>query len=286
MCVLEYSLGHPPSIDVSDTWQNKSSKEYMQLMFFQAGQHGSEGPQGALAFFRTRYADPSKLYPDIYMQMSSSLMGGVFKRTWNLKQEVLDALNVSDDKKHGMYITNVLLHPKSRGEIRLKSSLLEDMPLIDPKFLDHADDVRVLVEGMKLQLQLTQTKTFERLAATPSQQMLPGFEKETMYSDSYLERYVRHHTLAGYHATGTCKMGRTNDPTSVLDPELRVIGFEGLRVVDASIMPNVPSGNTSAPTVMVAEKAADLILQTNSVSHIRLPAELEEELEEKEQGRQ
>lgn len=74
---------------------------------------------------------------------------------------------------------------------------------------------------MKLQLQLTHTEAFQRLAATPSQRMFPGMEEEVLYSDSYLKKYICHNTLAGYQATGTCKMGKKSDPTSVLDSELR-----------------------------------------------------------------
>ena len=90
---------------------------------------------------------------------------------------------------------------------------------------------------------------------------MPGCEGHRGWSDGYLECLARHYTSTGYHHVGTAKMGPSSDPTAVVDPRLRVHGVRGLRVVDASVMPLVPSGNTNAPTIMIAEKASDMIKQ-------------------------
>ena len=88
-------------------------------------------------------------------------------------------------------------------------------------------------------------------------------------SDEFWECYTRHLAVSAYHQSGTCKMGTENDKTAVVDPQLRVKGVNNLRVVDASIFPNVTAGNTNAPVVMVAEKIADIIRGTDSVKDIR-----------------
>ena len=94
-------------------------------------------------------------------------------------------------------------------------------------------------------------------------------EKYTFKSDDFYRCYVQHMAATVYHPTSTCKMGKEADNSTVVDPEFRVKGVQGLRVVDASIMPNIVSGNTNAPTIMIAEKAADMIRGIDSVQHIR-----------------
>jgi choline dehydrogenase-like flavoprotein len=281
-CVIEYIVERPPTLNVDNALRSKNNEDYQQLLFFKSGYLGTAGAQGALAFFRSRYADEHTLYPDVYIHMSCSLFGGVFKRNWNLKQEVWESLNEPDDEcvnKTSLFLSSMLLHPQSRGTVRLDPNNPRGEPLIDPSFLDDPRDAQVMKEAMRMQLQLNQTDTFQRLQIHPTHKSFPGWKSETLYSDSYLEKYVRHHTLSGHHASGTCKMARIQDSTAVVDPNLKVIGFEGLRIVDASILPMVPSGNTGAPTIMVAEKAADIIKGINSVQDIKLPQEVEEELE-------
>lgn len=192
-----------------------------------------------------------------------------------MKNEIWESMYKHEGgAQNGMYIATLLLHPCSVGTIRLKSSNPDDEPLIDPKFLDKSEDARVLVEGLKLQLQLQNTDVFQRYGAELSPRGLPGERYGSLYSSEYLEHFVRHQTLTGHHATSTCKMGALSDPSAVVDPTLKVIGVEGLRVVDASVMPKIPSANTSAPTIMIAEKAADLICGINTVAGIKVPDEV------------
>jgi choline dehydrogenase-like flavoprotein len=152
---------------------------------------------------------------------------------------------------HGYSCHVCLLRPRSRGRLALASPDPLTAPLIDPAFLADADDTRRLVRGFKL---------MRRILQQPALAALGGREAASSaaaQSDAQIERFVRGHADTVYHPVGTCRMGP--GAGDVVDAELRVHGIEGLRVVDASVMPRIVSGNTNAPTVMIAEKAAAMI---------------------------
>jgi choline dehydrogenase len=123
-------------------------------------------------------------------------------------------------------------------------------PFIMHGYYTEEDDLRSAVEGLRMVLEFARTGPLSRYAETPG--LAPASD-----SDADLELHVRQFCQTIYHPTSTCRMGA--DPGSVVDPELRVRGVEGLRVVDASVMPSVPRGNTNAPVIAIAERAADLI---------------------------
>lgn len=144
-----------------------------------------------------------------------------------------------------------LLRPRSRGTLRLASPNPLDAPLIDPAFLQDADDVQRLVAGVKRAREVLAQPALARHGGRESR------ASRDARSDAAIETFVRRNADTTYHPVGTCAMGQ--GPDAVVDAELRVHGVGGLRVVDASIMPSINSGNTNAPTVMIAEKAADLL---------------------------
>lgn len=152
---------------------------------------------------------------------------------------------------HGYTIGPTLVTPRSRGRITLHSTDPSQHPAIFANYLSDEADMRVLVEGVKLARKLAQTKAF---APFHDVETLPG---PHVQSDEDIIAYIRSTAETLYHPVGTCKMG--NDPLAVVDEQLRVRGLEGVRVVDASVMPTVVNGNTNAPTIMIGEKAADLI---------------------------
>ncbi|BAY50518.1 glucose-methanol-choline oxidoreductase (plasmid) [Scytonema sp. HK-05] len=137
------------------------------------------------------------------------------------------------------------------GSVSLRSPNPKDTPMIRMNYLQSQSDVQKLVAGIKLMRQLFQTSAFDEFRG---KEIAPGVDVQ---SDEALEAYIRDACSTEWHPVGTCKMGI--DPMAVVDPELRVHGVEGLRVVDASIMPTITTGNTNAPTIMIGEKAADLI---------------------------
>ena len=148
------------------------------------------------------------------------------------------------------------LRPESRGEITLRSTDPEDDPLIKPNYLSVASDIDVLVDGVKMA---------RRIFKTDAMADFLGEEYETSKgkdTDEQIKEFIRSCAETIYHPVGTCKMG--SDSMAVVDSELRVHGMEGLRVVDASIMPLLIGGNTNAPTIMIGEKAADMILHAHS----------------------
>ncbi|MCE2692498.1 MAG: choline dehydrogenase [Rubrivivax sp.] len=159
---------------------------------------------------------------------------------------------------HGYSCHVCLLRPKSRGSVTLASPDPLAAPLIDPAFLSDPDDTARLVRGFKL---------MRHILAQPALAQHGGREvaaSAAARTDAQIETYVRQHADTIYHPVGTCRMGpagKADDGGSVVDAELRVHGLQGLRVVDASVMPQIVGGNTNAPTIMIAEKASELIRQ-------------------------
>ncbi len=157
---------------------------------------------------------------------------------------------------HGVTLHACCLRPESRGEIRLASADPLKPPVMDPNYLATDYDLRILIEGMRRGRDILTAPAFRPWLG---EERLPGVAQQT---DAELEAFVRATAETEYHPVGTCKMG--SDAMAVVDDRLRVRGIERLRVIDASIMPTVVSGNTNAPTIMIAEKAAEMVLNVGS----------------------
>jgi choline dehydrogenase len=163
-------------------------------------------------------------------------------------------------KGHAFTLGPTAIRPFSRGRLRLRSSNPLDAPAIHANYLSDPRDMDVMLNGVKLARRIAAADALNQFRGI---EMLPGPDAR---DDDALRQHIARYAATLYHPVGTCKMG--NDPASVVDSELRVHGIEGLRVVDASVMPAVIGGNTNAPTIMIAEKAADLIRGTESTTAI------------------
>jgi choline dehydrogenase len=152
---------------------------------------------------------------------------------------------------HGFTLHACYLQPRSRGRIRLRSALASDAPRIFANYLQDPHDLAVMIEAVRHSREILAAPAFD---AYRGSEVFPGAHAQT---DAQIAAFIRTKAETIYHPVGTCRMGI--DELAVVDPSLRVRGMRGLRVVDASIMPTIVRGNTNAPTIMIAEKAADLI---------------------------
>ena len=166
--------------------------------------------------------------------------------------------------QHSYQVNMCQLRQDTRGYLALRSRNPKEHPLIEPNYLQTDHDVRVMREGVKITREILAQPAFDEFRGA---EISPGSDQNT---DAAIDAYVRDTSQTCYHPCGTCKMGADSDDYAVVDANLRVRGIDGLRVVDASIMPNVVSGNLNAPTIMIAEKAADMILGREALA----PAEV------------
>jgi len=145
--------------------------------------------------------------------------------------------------------------PFSKGSVRISSPNASDKPIVQPNYLHDDRDKRLMVKGVNIARLIMSSQNFKSVV---SQEQFPGVQT---HSDENILEFIRNTGNTGYHLVGTCKMGPANDPLAVVDADLRVHGLDGIRVIDASVMPSVTSSNTCAATIMIGEKAADLILE-------------------------
>lgn len=158
---------------------------------------------------------------------------------------------------YGVTITTVVVKPKSRGFVRLSSANPDEMPMVSPNLLAHADDQRAMIDGQRFFIRALQTSPLkERIAAIK----IPNPEDQ---SDEAIMAHCRRFVKTNYHPSGTARMGPASDPLAVLDSRMRVRGVDNLRVCDLSAMPNINAGNTNAPAMMMGSRCAEFITQSH-----------------------
>ncbi len=204
-------------------------------------------PLEAVAFFKT---DSSLAQPDLQLHFAPAHIGN----DSNLAAGA-DFYNPKTyPKTDGFTILPSLIQPKSRGYVALRSKNPNDAPIIQPNYLEHPDDLKTLVNGYNKVKSIIESKAFEAYTDGVSY-------PEKIETEADIVAHIKKIAECIYHPVGTCKMGC--DAMSVVDPELRVYGIKNLRVADASVMPQIISGNTNAPTIMIGERAADFILKSS-----------------------
>lgn len=225
------------SVSYGITWRNvlRSAWDMARYLIFRDGMYTTNGAEGC-AFAKSR---PEEAAPDLQFHFTPG----------RLKDHGRDLRFLLGDG-YSLHVCN--LRPKSRGEIRLASR--DPLAHLDIRanYLSDPEDIEHMVRGVKLARRILAGPAFDRYRGA---ELVPG---KAVVSDDDIRRFIRDKAETIYHPIGTCKMGR--DAQAVVDPELRVHGVFGLRVVDASIMPLLVGGNTNAPTIMIAEKAADMII--------------------------
>ncbi|XP_063231258.1 glucose dehydrogenase [FAD, quinone]-like [Bacillus rossius redtenbacheri] len=220
-----------------------------EYLLKRSGPMSSTGLSQVTAKLSTKYADPSGDDPDLQMFFAGYLAGCA--KTGEVGARM-------DDGPRSVSISPVVLHPKSRGRISLRSADPLAPPLIRANYLTHRDDVNTLVEGVKIAVRLGATRALARYGLELDRSAPPGCDMP-FGSDAFWECAVRQFTGPENHQAGTCKMGPDSDPDAVVDSSLRVRGVKGLRVMDASVMPALVSANTAATIMMIAEKGADMV---------------------------
>ena len=217
---------------------HRGAREVFRYIFRRAGMLTMGGSYAA-GFFKT---DPAVATPNIQCTVS------------------LFSADKTGDRLHpfsGFTIVDRLLRPESRGTVMIGSNDPLAAPLIRPNYLSSARDCEVLLEGFKVTRRIVESDPMRQYVLD---EYMPG---NSVRSDDAILDYLRKFGGIAFHPVSTCRMG--SDPDAVVDERLRLRGFTGIRVIDASIMPTIPSGNTNAPTIMVAEKGADMILEDGAM---------------------
>jgi choline dehydrogenase len=168
-------------------------------------------------------------------------------------------------EKDGFTLHVCQLRPESRGKVGLRSADPTDDPAIAANYLAAEEDRRAIREGVKIARDVVAQSALDPYRRS---EFAPGAQVK---SDAEIDAWVRAKAETIYHPVGTCRMGAGEDAMAVVDDQLRVRGIAGLRVVDASVMPTLVGGNTNAPTIMIAEKAADMILGRSALAPIDVP---------------
>lgn len=227
------------------------------------GPLSSAGGIESIAFIETnRPYDPNG-YPDLeFMQLGGSINSDpIFKRNFGIRDDIYDEIYkpLESMNKDTFMVFPMVMRPKSRGRIKLRSKNPFDSPAIYPNYFSDHYDIDIAVRGIRKLIELSEMNAMQKLNAHLLMKPIPGCKHLKFLSDEYWECYTRHFTFTIYHHCGTAKMGPSSDRRAVVDPELKVYGVKGLRVVDASIMPEIITGHTNAPVIMIAEKASDMI---------------------------
>lgn len=227
---------------------------YEQPLNHKSGPLSSTSTLNAIAFIKTKYARENA--PDIQFLFDGRIVEEIYADPQTYIQLPVFPLSFYN----GVGARPFILTPKSRGQILLnRTDPVFGPPLIYPGFFTVKEDVDVLVEGMRYVLTLEQTEAFKKNGAYFVRKPMKGCESYDWGSYDYFFCLFVQYTSTIYHPVGTCKMGPASDKTAVVDARLRVYGIKRLRVIDASIMPQIVRGNTNAPVIMIGERASDMI---------------------------
>ncbi|XP_029174534.1 glucose dehydrogenase [FAD, quinone]-like [Nylanderia fulva] len=246
--------------------QNKLLNPNIFLEYFlhKDGLMSVPGGAESLAFIRTKYAPDER--PDVELLFASGSLhsdnGSVLKTALRITDKVYNTVFRPIENRDAWSIWPIVQYPRSVGRLTLQSKDPFKPPKMDPNFFDHPADLEIVLEGVKHAINISKTEAFQAYGSQLHDIKLPGCESFEFGSDDYWRCAIKHLPSMMNHEIGTAKMGPRTDPNAVVDPQLRVYSIKGLRVVDAAIMPTIPSGHANAVIYMIGEKGADMIKDT------------------------
>ncbi|KAF5272037.1 hypothetical protein FQR65_LT05018 [Abscondita terminalis] len=243
----------------------ENPQAFVQLITDGVGPLTSLGGVEAVAYLKTNVTRYSENYPDMELLFIGGGFqtdrGSYYKRMFRVTDKVYNALWKNLEDAYAVTVFPMLLHPKSYGYLRLKSSNPFHWPkfygnyLTDPEGLD----MKTFIAAIRETQRIMKSPAMQRYGAEIVRSPVPGCEQHEFDSDNYWECALRHISATLHHQISTCKMGTSDDPEAVVDNKLRVYGIKHLRVADISIMPTTVSAHTNVPAIMIGEKASDLI---------------------------
>lgn len=255
---LTFIIDKPYSVRTVDFLQREPLVEYLS---HHKGPLSLPGGCEVLNFVDLKNPFDPDGYPDMELlyQAGSITSDPVLRKNFGITDDLYDSMYKPIEGMHSFMVFPMLMRPKSKGRIVLQDSSYMSKPYIFPNYYAHKEDVKTMVEGIKLAINISQQPAMKEIGARLHDIPLKGCRNFRFGSDEYWECHARHFTFTIYHQSGTCKMGPKTDKMAVVDPRLRVHGIKGLRVIDASIIPEIPAAHTNAPAYMIAEKGADMI---------------------------
>lgn len=226
----------------------------------------SLGGVEAFTYIKTKESkEKKKKYPDVELIFVGGGMhtdrGVIYRKTFGITDEIYDTVYKPLEDKNAISVLPLLVHPKSYGHVELKSN----SPIDDPKlygnfFTDPENhDIKTFIAAIREAQRIMKFPSMQKYNATLHSIPIPGCEKLEFDSDDYWDCALRHISPTLHHQTSTCKMGPGNDPEAIVDHRLKVYGIKNLRVADCSVIPKPVTAHTNAPSIMIGEKASDMI---------------------------
>ncbi|CAH0714786.1 unnamed protein product, partial [Brenthis ino] len=248
------ALSNKTATTVSQDEVLEAVKEYHNMKI-KRGPLSGNGPVSSISFLKT---DPHLTAPNVQYQVNDATSW----RSYILDPITAETVSILPTAFYDGVIPRTMnLVPKSRGVLLLNSSNPDGPPLIYPNYFGDERDFIPLLKGVKFLLSLENTEAFKSNGAYFVRDKLPACKHHEWGTEEYYICLAKAYTSSPYHPVGTCKMGPKSDKKAVVDNELRVYGVEGLRVIDASIMPVVVRGNTNAPSIMIGERGVDFVIK-------------------------
>ncbi|XP_065093147.1 glucose dehydrogenase [FAD, quinone]-like [Ochlerotatus camptorhynchus] len=208
-------------------------------------------------------------YPDVQVGYRLFKKGGITSYSVMQKMgydwEIVESIHRAEQKADVVLALIGVLNPKSKGTIKLADGDPYSDPIIKPAYFSQYDDLKTIIRAIRIHQQMLTTATFRKNEAQLHQLNIPACAFIQYDTDEYWECYIRHMSTSMYHPAGTAKMGPDDDPEAVVTPQLKVRHIGNLRIIDASVMPQIVSGGLMAPTIMIGEKGADLLKEDHSM---------------------